>query len=310
MITWLVSILQTLTILAVAPLAIGLVRKLKARFQNRRGPSVFLPYYALASLMKKEMTVTEHASWVFRMVPFAALASALILAALVPTLAVGGAFGAHGNYFLLSALLMIGAVALVLGGMDVASAFGGMGSSREMTLASLSEPAIIVVFLALGAATGNWTADGAVAGLSSHHWIASDPFLILTFVAFGLIVLLECARYPVDNPATHLELTMVHEAMVLEYSGPYLAMLEYASAIKFAVLGVFLANLIFPASVFGTGIGLVGGLAIFAVKLIAVCFGVAFIESTVAKMRFYRMNEFLASAYVLAFLGLALTLIF
>lgn len=310
MMTWIVSIVQTLMILALAPLAIGLIRKFKARFQNRRGASVWLPYYLLLSLMKKKMTITEHSSWVFRGVPFVVLGVALLLAMFIPTLAVGGALGQYGNLIFISSLLMISAVALVLGGMDVASAFGGMGSSREMTLAALAEPAIIVVFAALGIVSGGWTADSAVSGLSAYSWPLTHPFLILVFAAFAFILLIEAARYPVDNPSTHLELTMVHEAMILEYSGPYLAMLEYASAVKFAVLAVFLANLIFPSLVFGAGIGLVWGVLAFAAKFVAVCFGIAFIESVIAKMRFYRMNEFVASAFFLGFIGLILSIVF
>jgi formate hydrogenlyase subunit 4 len=310
MTTWIVSIVQTVLILALAPLAIGLIRKFKARFQNRRGASVWLPYYFLLALTKKKMTITEHSSWVFSGVPFVVLGTALLLAMFIPTLAVGGALGQYGNLILVSSLLMVSAVALVLGGMDVASAFGGMGSSREMTLAALTEPAMIVVFAALGIASGGWTADGAVSGLAAYSWPLVHPFLILVFGAFAFILLIEAARYPVDNPTTHLELTMVHEAMILEYSGPYLAMLEYASAVKFAVLAVFLANLIFPTLVFGAGIGLVWGVVAFAVKFVAVCFGIAFTESVIAKMRFYRMNEFVASAFLLGVIGLILSIVF
>lgn len=310
MMTWLISFFQTVIILALAPLGLGLIRKFKARLQNRVGASIWLPYVALLTLAKKQMTVSKHASWVFRGVPFALLAVTALLALLVPTFAVGGLAGASGNFFLISALLMLGAGALVLGGMDTGSAFGGMGSSREMTLAALSEPAIVLIFCSLGAVTGAWTGDGAVAALANGSWLTTHPFLILVFAGLALIVLAESARYPVDNPSTHLELTMVHEAMTLEYSGPYLAMIEYSSAIKFVVLAMFLANLLFPSSVYGTGIGLGWSLLAFAAKFIAACLSVAFLESVIAKMRFYRMQEYLGSAYLLVFLGLALSLIF
>ncbi len=304
------SLIQTAVILAVAPLSVGLIRKFKARFGNRVGASVWQPYRSLAVLCRKEMTVTRHASWIFYAAPFAVLATSLIVAFLVPTLGVFGASLAWGNLFLIAALLMLGAGALVLGGMDAASAFGGMGASREMTIAALTEPVTIMVFVALGATTGAWSGGGVLTALANAPWYLTHPFLVFVFAALAMIVLAEGARYPVDNPSTHLELTMVHEAMVLEYSGPYLAMLEYAAALKYVVLAVFLANLVFPTSVLGTGAGLAYGLALFAVKLVGVCFLTAFLESMVAKMRFYRLQEFFTAAYLLVFFGLLLSLIF
>ena len=304
------SIVQIIVILAIAPLSVGLMRKFKARMQNRVGASVFQPYRSLFVLCRKEMTVTRHASWVFRAVPYVVVACALILAALVPTVFSGGVSLVWGNFFLIASVLMIAAGALVLGGMDVASAFGGMGSSREMTIATLTEPVIVLVFVALGAMTSSWTAGGAVSIMTENPWYLAHPFLVFVFAALAMVVLAEGARYPVDNPATHLELTMVHEAMVLEYSGPYLAMLEYAASLKFIVLGVFLANLVFPFGMWGAGSGFLLGMAAFAVKIIIVCFLVALLESTVAKMRFYRLQEYFVSAYLLVFFGLLLSIIF
>ena len=305
-----ISIVQTLVILALAPLGIGLIRKFKARLANRVGASVFLPYRSLATLCRKEMTVTKHASWVFRAAPFAVLAGALILAALVPTVSAAGTFSAWGNFFLIAAVLMLSAIFLVLGGMDTGSAFGGMGSSREMTIAALTEPALLIVFIALGATTGSWTAAGALTSMAGTPWFLVHPFLVFVFAAFAMIVLAEGARYPVDNPTTHLELTMVHEAMVLEYSGPYLAMLEYAASVKYLVLAVFLANLVVPAGVWGAGSSLLFGAFCFALKLVGVCALTALLESMVAKMRFYRLQEYFTAAYLLALFGLLLSRIF
>jgi formate hydrogenlyase subunit 4 len=303
------STVSTIVILALAPLLTGLIRKFKAFFGNRAGAPVLQPYRSLLVLMRKEMTISKHSSWVFRAVPYVVFGCTLLVAVLAPTLFSHNA--SIGNFFLISAFLMVGASALVLGGMDAASAFGGMGSSREMTIAMLTEPVVILVFVALGATTGSWSAGGALQIMAMTPWWLAHPFLVLVFAAFAMVVLAEGARYPVDNPTTHLELTMVHEAMVLEYSGPYLAMLEYASMLKYAVLAVLFANLLMPLGIWGTGsIAFLPGLAFFALKLVAVGFLTALLESTIAKMRFYRLQEYFTTAYLLAFFGLLLSLVF
>lgn len=301
-------LIQVIAVVVFAPLTVGIVRTCKARFQNRRGASIFQPYWALLSLCKKEMTITKHASWVFHVVPFVVLASTLALAVLVPTLAVDGG---GNSIFLIAAILAIGSLFLVLGGMDVASAFGGMGASREMTLAALVEPSVVLALTTLGFAARSWNLDGIVAAFEVQPWYATHPFLIFTMFSLGFVILAENARYPVDNPATHLELTMVHEAMILEYAGPYLAMLELASSIKLTVLLVFFLSLVFPQ----TGL-LMGGSSIaisivsMIVKLVMGAFLVAFIESVFVKMRFYRMQEYMSIAFFLGLAGFVLTLVF
>jgi len=309
--TLLFFLIQSALVFTFAPLLIGLIRTCKARFQNRRGASVFQPYWALATLCRKEMTVTKHSSWVFRVVPFVVLTSAILFAFLVPIWGwSNGLFGGGGSIFLIAGVLAMGSLFLVLGGMDVASAFGGMGSSREMTIAALVEPALLIVLVTLGFAAKAWQVQWILMAFAQHPWYLSQPFLLVTFLALWLIVLAENARYPVDNPATHLELTMVHEAMILEYSGPYLAMLEYASALKLTVLSVLAMNLFLPfglfpaATVAGIGVAILG----FVFKLVLSGFLVALVESTVVKMRFYRMQEYLATAYLLGCVGLALLL--
>lgn len=312
---YLVSAIQTLLVILLAPLTVGIIRKGKARFQNRRGASVFQPYWALASLCRKEMTVTQHASWVFRAVPFFVLGCAFALALLVPTLGFGGwvASSGHGSIFLIASILVIGSLFLVFGGMDVASAFGGMGSSREMTLAAIVEPAAILILVTLGFAAKSWHLDGILRAFAMHPWYTTAPFLGITLVALMFVVLAENARYPVDNPATHLELTMVHEAMILEYSGPYLAMLEMASAIKLTVMSLLFMNLAFPFWMVGpaaTASGWFAGIAALIVKLAVGALAVAFIESTIVKMRFYRMQEYMTTAFLLAMGGFVLVLAF
>lgn len=305
------SVLQTVLIVALSPLLLGVIRTCKARFQNRRGASVFQPYWMILSLCKKEMTITKRSSWVFRAVPFVVLATAVMLAAMLPTFGIGGWVSVQGSIFLVASVLAVGSMFLVFGGMDVGSTFGAMGSSREMTLAALVEPSVILVLVSLGFVAKAWNVDGIVAAFMATPWYVSSPFLFFTLLSLGCVILAENARYPVDNPATHLELTMVHEAMILEYSGPYLAMLELASAIKLAVLSVFFFNLIsasvaiasLPATYFGAFVFLLA-------KLLVAGIAIAFVETVFVKMRFYRMQEYMTISYFLGLAGLVLMLVF
>ncbi len=306
----LATLIQILFVLAAAPYVGGLVRMFKARLQGRHGANPLRSYYGLLTLLKKQMVMSRSTSWVFRLAPFMVLTTALFLAAVLPLLVDNGALASAGNLFVVSGVLMLGAVFLVLGGLDSGSAFGGMGSEREMTIAALVEPATIATFATLALFAKSTSFDGMItAGTGS---LLTHPYLWLTIAAFALIALAENARYPVDNPATHLELTMVHEAMVLEYSGPYLAMLEYASAIKLTVFALLLGNLIAPSTLAYVQNGWVafGVAALFAVlKLILAAAALALLESTIAKMRFFRVQEYLGSAFLLALAGLILAVI-
>ncbi|MEY4744059.1 MAG: hypothetical protein RL272_4 [Candidatus Parcubacteria bacterium] len=300
---------QVAVVLALAPFATGLVRWCKARLQGRKGASPLLQYVSYASLLKKEMVISPTTSWVFRLAPYSVLASALFVASSLPLVTVDGFLAAHGNFIVIAGMLAIGSVFLVLGGLDPGSAFGGMGSSREMTLAALVEPSIIAVFAAFAVASRSSSVSGmlAVAGKG----ILVHPGLLMSLIAFIFVLLAENARYPVDNPATHLELTMVHEAMVLEYSGPYLALLEYASSLKLTAFSLLLANLVFPMplAAAGAGAGTFLAAAVFAViKLCAAMGLLALLETSLAKMRFYRMQEYMAITFLAAFGGLILVL--
>ncbi len=302
------TLLQAIFILAVAPLAMGTVRFCKARLQGRYGASPLLPYYTLATLLKKEMVISNATSWIFRAVPFVVLSTSVILAAALPLLFVGGKLASLSDFLFVAGILMLGSIFLVLGGLDTGSAFGGMGSSREMTITALIEPIIIMVFVAMGFVAGTFAIDGMV----SQPLVFAHPYLALSVFAFFLVSLAENARYPVDNPATHLELTMVHEAMILEYSGPYLAMLEYASAIKLTVFAILLTNFIFPATVFtvaSTGFfGAIFAIAIGIFKVVAAMGLLALLESTVVKMRFYRLQEYMSIAFFTALSGMLIAL--
>lgn len=305
----LLTLIQTVVVLALAPFTLGCVRLFKARLQGRRGASPFLTYYAFATLLRKQMVISDNVSWVFRLVPFVVLTSSVFLALVLPLIVLGGALSAYSNLFVVAGVLVIGAIFLVLGGLDTASAFGGMGSSREMTITSLLEPTVIMTFATLALVTGSPTIGRMI---TADVALTHAPFLILTFSALGLIALAENARYPVDNPATHLELTMVHEAMVLEYSGPYLAMLEYASALKLTVFAILIGNFLFPVAL-ATSVSSIDAvlfaIVIAALKAVVAMGVLALLESTIAKMRFYRMQEYLTGAFFLALSGLVLALI-
>ncbi|MBU6323145.1 MAG: NADH-quinone oxidoreductase subunit H [Patescibacteria group bacterium] len=310
--TFFLAILDGLIVLLLAPLTVGFVRLAKARFQNRRGAPVYLPYLTLLSLMRKEMTVTKHSSWVFAAAPFFVLASAIALAFIVPTAAAGVLPDFASNLFLVGGIAAFGSVFLAMGGMDAASTFGNMGASREMTLAAFVEPAFYMGFSALALVGGTWSLDGILRHLASLPWSAGVPAASIALVALVFVTLAENARYPVDNPATHLELTMVHEAMLLEYSGPSLALLEYASAVKLTVMLGLVASLSLPFFLIQppvTALGLVLGVLALIAKLALAAFVLAFIESTFVKMRFYRMQEYFSLAFIVALAGLLLALI-
>lgn len=306
MITVITLIVQVLLILLIAPFVTGLVRWFKARFQGRQGASPLLVYYALLTTLKKEQVISASRSWMFRLVPFMVLGMAVFLAVSLPLV-----FSDSGlsqiDLFVLAGVLTLSSVFLVFGGLDAATAFGGMGASREMTLAALVEPAVLTTFAGFATVAGSASVQDMFGqGITA----LSHPALLLSFAALALITLAENARYPVDNPATHLELTMVHEAMVLEYSGPYLAMLEYASSLKLTTFLLIMGNLVWVKPVTGWDLTTIGiaGLGVLA-SVIVGSFVLALLESSIAKMRFFRMQEYMSIAFFLALSGLILTLV-
>ncbi|HLD82093.1 MAG TPA: NADH-quinone oxidoreductase subunit H [Patescibacteria group bacterium] len=302
------SFYQLILLLLLAPLAAGLVKFFKARFQGRKGASPFLPYFTLLTLLKKEMVISDSTSWVFRLAPFVVFGSALFLILLLPLITLVGGFSEYSNFVIVAGVLMLTAVFLVFGGMESASAFGGMGAAREMAIASLVEPTMILIFAAM--AINSTTSQ--ISGMLSQLNIFEQPFMLFSLLALVLLALAENARYPVDNPATHLELTMVHEAMVLEYSGPYLALMEYASFLKLSLFSVLLVNFIYPVgllSATSTAFAYLIAPFFLILKILIMMFLLAFLESAIVKMRFYRVHEFLAVAFFLSLGGVILTLV-
>jgi formate hydrogenlyase subunit 4 len=306
----LLTLISGTLVIAAAPLATGLVRRFKALLQGRVGPPVLLPYWTLATLARKEVVLSTSTSWVFRAVPVVVLGTSVISAFVLPLVAWGGLASPLSHFAAIAGIWMLGAVFLVFGGIDSASAFGGMGSSREMTISAFLEPALVTTLAAFAVTSGSVTVDGmmTVAG----NGLMAYPWLLPGLAALGLVALGENARYPVDNPATHLELTMVHEAMVLEYSGPWLAMLELASMIKLAVFALLLANFVVPTGLLTPTSGLlgflVGPLAALA-KLAGAMAVLAFLESSMAKLRFYGLPEYFFGALFLGLTSLALGLL-
>ncbi len=288
-----------------APLLVGLLRTLKARLVGRRGPRPWQPYADLAKLLRKETVVSTTTSWIFRVTPYVLAATMLTATLVVPVVVSRPALAFAGNVILLMYLFMLGTFFLALAGLDAGSAFGGMGSSREVAVAALAEPTVVVAVFALALRAETINLGGIVERFAREPLLVANPGHLLAFAAFFIVMIAETGRLPVDNPATHLELTMIHEAMVLEYSGHYLALVEWASAMKLFVFLTLLANLFFPWGVpaqVGVVSLLLGALAL-AGKLALLTTLLALIETSVAKLRLFRVPELLAGSFALAVLS-------
>ncbi|MCL4402130.1 MAG: NADH-quinone oxidoreductase subunit H [Acidobacteria bacterium] len=306
------TLLQLLLLLALAPLVSGVIKTLKARLQTRRGPGVLQPYRDLYKLLRKGMVVPDTASWIFPATPFVVFASTAIAGLMVPMIAAEAPLGLFGGVLAVVYLLGLGRFFLALGGLDTGSSFGGLGSSREMTISALAEPAMMlaVFTVAIGASSTSLTEVARAAIVQNWRFLA--PAQVLAFAAMFLVLIAETGRIPVDNPATHLELTMIHEAMILEYSGPYLALLEWGASIKQLVLMTLLINVFWP---FGlqpgwSFAGALTGLGYLLMKLLVLSCGIVLLETTNAKMRLFRVPELLAVAFTLAALALVSTFLF
>jgi formate hydrogenlyase subunit 4 len=300
------AVLQLLVVALGAPLLVGMLRTLKARLVGRRGPRPWQPYADLRKLLGKEAVVSTTTSWVFRATPFVLVATVLVSALIVPVLVARPPLAFAGNIILLVYLFMLGTFFLALAGLDAGSAFGGMGASREVAVAALAEPTIIVAVFALALRADTIDLGRIVERFGREPWLAANPAHLLAFAAFFIVMLAETGRLPVDNPATHLELTMIHEAMVLEYSGRYLALVEWAAAMKLFLFMTLLANLFVPwglASSAGPG-SILLGLTALGGKLAVLTAAVAVLETSVAKLRLFRVPELLAGSFALAFLSL------
>jgi formate hydrogenlyase subunit 4 len=306
---YVLAVAQTALALALAPGLVGLVRWMKARLQNRQGAPVWQPYFELRKLFAKEVVVSNNASWLFRATPFIVFASTVAVTFLVPVLAVPLPFDRVGDLVVVVYLLLLGTFFLALAGLDPGSAFGGMGSSREMTVAALSEPTIALAIFALALSAGSTNLGQIVVRTMAEPAAALSPGYLLAFGALFIVTLAENGRLPVDNPGTHLELTMIHEAMVLEYSGRYLALLEWAAWLKLLLFFSLLGNLFVPWGVATTLAPAALALAVVSllVKLTLLAAVVAVSETRVAKLRLFRVPELLAVSFVLALLAITVS---
>lgn len=292
--------LQLLLVPALSPLVVGIIRKMKAKLQNREGANVFQPYRDLWKLLHKDEVISADASWIFRGAPFVVFAVTMVVGASVPCFATVLANGFTSDMLAVVCTLAIGTFFLALAGMDTGSGFGGFGSSREMTVSALAEGGFIFSLLTV-AVIGDKANVITMAGGNQILNGQSILALVLAFLGFFIVLLAETSRYPFDNPATHLELTMIHEAMILEYSGKRLALMEWAASNKLLIFMVLGANLFFPLGLAKVvqWDALVIGLAALMVKIIVFSGAIALIESTTAKFRFFRLPDLLIISFIL-----------
>jgi formate hydrogenlyase subunit 4 len=298
------ALIQTALLLALAPFLTGVVRKLKAWMQSRRGPPVYQPYLDLAKLMRKGSVVSEDASWLTTITPYVCLVSILVAALLVPVF-VTETFGFLGDLIVLVYLFAMARFFMALAALDAGSTFGGMGSSREMLVSALIEPAILLSFFTVALLTGTTSLVSVTSVIASSGASLIGPALLLSFAAFLIAILAENARVPVDNPSTHLELTMIHEAMLLEYSGRELAVMEYSSMLKLVLFMTIAWNAFLPWGVATelTASAVALGIIVFLVKVLVMALVIAIIESSMAKFRLFRLPNLLTMAFILAFLA-------
>ena len=304
-----IDLLQVLVLIGTAPLLRGIVGRIKARIQNRRGASVFRPYADLRKLFRKEDMVPSTASPLFRLAPVILFAATVAAVAFVPALQASTLLGNPGDFILLVYLLALARFFLVLGAMDGGSSFGGMGASREALVSTLAEAPLLLGLVAISIVAHSTSVAAIVRWTIGRHPFQLSPVHALAFGALALVAIAETGRVPVDNPATHLELTMIHEAMVLEYSGPSLALIEWANAIKLNLMLALLVALFAPwgiaASVSVSALAIAG--AAFVLKMGVLVVSLALLESSVAKLRMYLVPDFLGMACALSILAVVFT---
>ena len=303
-----VSALQLVAACIGGPLLYGLMAKVRARAEGRAGAPVRQPLLDLRKLMGKERVHAEHSSVVLPLAPLVLTASVAAAVMIAPLISTRPAFGRTADVFVVVFLLLLGSVAVALAGLDAGTAFGGMGASRAMTIGALAEPALLVAVLALSLQAGTSNLPGIVAATLARPELVASPGRMLALAALVVVVVAETGRIPVDNPVTHLELTMNHEAMVLEYAGPELALVTLGGQMRLGLLLSLVANLFFPWGIAGAG-GAAGGphlllgLLVLAAKTAAIAAVIAVLEVSMAKLRLFRVPEILSAAFVLAVLA-------
>ncbi|MEQ1531224.1 MAG: NADH-quinone oxidoreductase subunit H [Methylococcales bacterium] len=302
---WLLAVLQTSLFVALAPLLAGWLKWCKCRLQNRKAPSLLQPYRDLLKLTNKQPVVAHQASWLFVIAPYLIFSATVLAATVVPLIAVDLPTSASADVIVMVGFFAFARFFLTLAGLDIGTAFGGMGSSREMTISSLAEPAMLMAVFTLTMTASTTNLSFAIEHVLNEGLILRPSFVFALF-ALILVAIAETGRVPVDNPATHLELTMIHEAMILEYSGRHLALIEWASQLKLMLYGVLIANIFLPWGIAQTltGAALAYGLLAIVGKLAVLAILLAVAETVVAKMRLFRVQEYLGFAYLLGLLGM------
>lgn len=294
------------TVMLGAPLVVGLMRQVRARWEGHAGGGVLQPWRDLRKQLGKQQIIPEGTTVVFRAAPAVLAGTVLLIAAVAPLVATGSPLDSTADLFAVVGLLFLGTVALTLAGIDTGTSFGGMGASREITIAALVEPTILLAVFALSIPSGSANLGALVANTLTHPGEVASVTGVLAFAALGIVIIAETGRLPVDNPATHLELTMVHEAMVLEYAGPRLALVEWASAMRLTVLLALLANLFLPWGIAGDqpdATAVVLGVVMVVVKVAVLAALLASAEVFIAKLRLFRVPELLAGSFLLALLA-------
>jgi formate hydrogenlyase subunit 4 len=300
------ALLQVAAVAAGTPVVLGVMRQVRARLEGRRGAGAGQPWRDLVKLLGKQRIQPVGTTVVFRAAPAVIAGSALLVATIVPLVTTGSPLDQAGDLIAVVGILLIGSVALVLAGLDTGTAFGGMGASREVTVAALVEPSILMAVFALSIPAHSSNLSTIVTAAATHPGRVATPAAALALVALAIVILAETGRLPIDNPSTHLELTMIHEAMTLEYSGPQLALLEWAAGMRLVVLLGLLANLFLPFGVAGAHSTLpltLVALAAITAKVLLLAAGLAAGEVFLAKLRLFRVPELLAGSFLLGLLA-------
>lgn len=297
---------QVALVAAGAPLLVGVMRQVRARMEGRAGAGVGQPWRDLRKLLRKEPIAPRGTGLLFRAAPLVLASTALVVSAVIPIVTTESPLDGAADLFAVIALLALGTVFLALAGLDTATAFGGMGASREMVVLALVEPTILLSVFAVSARVGSTNLGEIVTTTLDDPQLVVSPVSLLAAVALAIVTIAETGRIPVDNPSTHLELTMIHEAMVLEYSGPDLALIEWASAMRLTVLLGLFANLFAPWGIAGTSLLMLPvAVVAFSAKVVVLGGALAAGEVFMAKLRMFRVPELLAGSFVMALLAVA-----
>lgn len=297
---------QIIVIILIAPFVNGVIKKIKALTQKRRGAPLLQMYFDLYKLLKKNAVVSETSSWIFKAAPYVVFSTSIAAALLVPATTLLAPDGFPGDIILFIYLLALGRFFMTLAGLDTGSTFGGMGSSREAMISSLMEPSILVSLFTAGLVAGTTSIYGIMQVTKELAVPLEHPVFIMVFLAILIIIIAETSRIPVDDPATHLELTMVHEAMILEYSGRHLALMELGASIKQLVFITLLVNINLPVDqlIGMTGIAAVAiSLLLYFIKVVLAAVLIAIIEVGTVKFRFFSVPNLAALSFILAFIG-------